>query len=286
MSFIIDKLANEYALKDCDRRTIYDDIKTLNSFLSIHIIHSKNGYYLQNHPFMLAEIKIMQDAFNSLKTIDSSSISNIYRKLCSLISIYDNKLLEDLAFSDISNVKKTNFIKHIEIAINAIDQQSLLTLKTTRKSDLIEPYYLYRLNDYYYLFYSYTDNSQIFRIRFDHIIAIENTDKHFEAKFNKQQIINIINESTQMYHQDKVSKVQIAINDNKAYLYNRLQDDFPSVIINKNKQTAYLKVSVNDVFFGKIATYKDQIKILAPDFVSQGYQDYIQSIINNYRPAK
>ena len=68
-------------------------------------------------------------------------------------------------------------------------------------------------------------------------------------------------------------------------IYERLQDDFSNVIINQKKKRAYLKASVNDVFLAKLCAYKNQIKILTEE-VALAYKDYLDQIINVYRPEK
>ena len=62
-------------------------------------------------------------------------------------------------------------------------------------------------------------------------------------------------------------------------LIGRLSDDFPGIIINKDKATLF--VSINQIFFSKILAYGNEIKI-SDETIAYQYVEYLKSIQNNY----
>ena len=89
-------LENE-GLNPPNRKTIYEDIKLLNS-MGYDIEYDDKGYYLLEAPFSLSEIKIIQDSLNSLKNFDIDLLHNLNDKLYSFIS-YNEEMILDLIFA-------------------------------------------------------------------------------------------------------------------------------------------------------------------------------------------
>lgn len=285
ISEILNILAKEYGIYEANRKTIYDDIKILNSFEGINIILDVNKYYLYEQLFSSGEIKMLIDSLSSLKNVDERCHQEISKKLNSLLSLHEQDKIKKL---DI-NIKRANqrhFIDDVNIILEAIDQHKTLNVKIRNKPADINPYFLYRANDYYYLFYTYLDSLRIYKVRFDHLSDIVISNNSFNPSVAKDKIIDIINESTKFYHRQNVQKVILEIIDDSEDIYLRLQDDFPNIIINQKKKQAYIKLSINDVLFSKLTAYQDKIKILEPSDVIGIYQDYLKSIINVYLPPK
>ena len=282
---ILNILAEEYDIYEANRKTIYDDIKILNSFEGINIILDANKYHLDEQLFTSGEIKILIDSLSSLKNVDEKCYQKISKKLSSLLSLHEQDKIKGL---DVS-IKRTNqqhFIDNVNTILQAINQNKSLNAKIRNKVADINPYFLYRANDYYYLFYTYLDSDRIYKVRFDHMNDIIISDNTFKQAVAKDKILDIINESTKFYHRQNVQKIVLEIIDDSENTYLRLLDDFSNIIINQKKKLAYLKLSINDVLFSKLTAYQDKIKILEPSELIGIYQDYLNSIIAVYLPAK
>lgn len=282
---ILNILAEEYDIYEANRKTIYDDIKILNSFEGINIILDANKYHLDEQLFTSGEIKILIDSLSSLKNVDEKCYQKISKKLSSLLSLHEQDKIKGL---DVS-IKRTNqqhFIDNVNTILQAINQNKSLNAKIRNKVADINPYFLYRANDYYYLFYTYLDSDRIYKVRFDHMNDIIISDNTFKQAVAKDKILDIINESTKFYHRQNVQKIVLEIIDDSENTYLRLLDDFSNIIINQKKKLAYLKLSINDVLFSKLTAYQNKIKILEPSELIGIYQDYLNSIIAVYLPAK
>lgn len=282
---ILNILAEEYGIYEANRKTIYDDIKILNSFEGINIILDANKYHLDEQLFTSGEIKILIDSLSSLKNVDEKCYQKISKKLSGLLSLHEQDKIKGL---DVS-IKRTNqqhFIDNVNTILQAINQNKSLNAKIRNKVADINPYFLYRANDYYYLFYTYLDSDRIYKVRFDHMNDIFISDNTFKQAVAKDKILDIINESTKFYHRQNVQKIVLEIIDDSEDTYLRLLDDFSNIIINQKKKLAYLKLSINDVLFSKLTAYQDKIKILEPSELIGIYQDYLNAIIAVYLPPK
>ncbi len=81
---------------ECNRKTIYRDIKNLNSF-GIEVIHTTipRGYYLSDRLFEMPELKLLIDSLRSSEFITEKKTSELIAKLKKLTSIYQAEELDD-----------------------------------------------------------------------------------------------------------------------------------------------------------------------------------------------
>ena len=89
MEDILSKLEDEGIY--VERKTIYDDIKTLQDF-GIDIVLDKKksfGYYVANRDFELPELKLLADAVQSSKFITKNKTQQLIGKLEGLVSKHD-----------------------------------------------------------------------------------------------------------------------------------------------------------------------------------------------------
>lgn len=256
-----------------NRKTLYDDFKVLSD--SGYDIEYDNGYYLQESPFSLSEIKIIIDSLNSLKNLDDKFLNNLKNKLYSFLSIYETKMLKKLEYHNVHSDK--NFIHRLEDILVSIQRNTTVKIKRNKKDiEEITPLFLYRFNDYYYLYYHYLNSEKIYHTRFDNILSIELTDNIDETIISKNKIISNIEESTNAYISKDIEEIKFEIIDDSEYLRNRLKDDFNNVIFTKDGFS--IKISISDVFFSKLTSYTDQIKISNKD-IRDRYLEFLNRII-------
>ena len=256
-----------------NRKTLYDDFKILNE-CSVNVEYD-NGYYLLDCPFNLSEIKIIQDSINSLKNLDTSFKNDLNNKLYSFISSDEEKLLEEIKYTNTQKTQK--LLPKMEDVLEAIRTHKMISI-TTKNNQIqdIFPIFIHRANDYYYFYFHYQDNTKIYHYRFDNIKDVLIKDTVDNINIPTKKIINHINESSNSFYTKETAKVNISFNPN---IIDRLYDDFPGVIINKNKATLF--VSINQIFFSKILAYGNEIKI-SDETIAYQYVEYLKSIQNNY----
>ena len=159
-------LLEEKNIKVDNRKTLYDDFKILNE-CGINVEYD-NGYYLLDCPFNLSEIKIIQDSINSLKNLDTSFKNDINNKLYSFISSDEEKLLEDIKYTNTQKAQK--LLPKMEDILEAIKNHKMVSI-TTKNNQIqdVFPIFIHRANDYYYFYFHYQDSNKIYHYRFDNI---------------------------------------------------------------------------------------------------------------------
>lgn len=258
-----------------NRKTLYDDFKILNE-CGINVEYD-NGYYLLDCPFNLSEIKIIQDSINSLKNLDTSFKNDINNKLYSFISSDEEKLLEEIKYTNTQKTQK--LLPKMEDILEAIKNHKIVSI-TTKNNQIqdVFPIFIHRANDYYYFYFHYQDNNKIYHYRFDNIKDVLIKDTVDNINIPTKKIISHINESSNSFYTKETAKVNITFKTD-SNLIGRLSDDFPGIIINKDKATLF--VSINQIFFSKILAYGNEIKI-SDETIAYQYVEYLKSIQNNY----
>lgn len=272
-------LLEEKNIKVDNRKTLYDDFKILNE-CGINVEYD-NGYYLLDCPFNLSEIKIIQDSINSLKNLDTSFKNDINNKLYSFISSDEEKLLEEIKYTNTQKAQK--LLPKMEDILEAIKNHKIVSI-TTKNNQIqdVFPIFIHRANDYYYFYFHYQDSNKIYHYRFDNIKDVLIKDTVDNINIPTKKIISHINESSNSFYTKETTKVNITFKTDSnmsSNLIGRLSDDFPGIIINKDKATLF--VSINKIFFSKILAYGNEIKI-SDETIAYQYVEYLKSIQNNY----
>ena len=257
-----------------NRKTLYDDFKILSE-CGLEVEYDK-GYYLLEAPFSLSEIKILIDSLNSLKNLDNKVLQRIQDKLYSFVSIYEQDLLEKLEYHN--KHKDAKFINRLEDTLEAIRSESTLIIQRKNKDEEeVGPLFLYRNNDYYYLYYHYLNSEKIYHTRFDNILNTKLTNNHDEITISRNKIINHIEESSNAFYSNKAETIEIKFINDSELLRNRLNDDFKNIIFTQDGFS--IKASINNVFFSKLVAYGTDIKISDKD-IANSYTNYLKDIIN------
>ncbi|MDD3242920.1 MAG: WYL domain-containing protein [Eubacteriales bacterium] len=92
-----------------ERKSIYDDIDTLRLF-GMDIVHVREGYYLAQRPFELAELKLLVDSVQASQFITHRKTLSLIRKLEGQCSRYQAQGLQ-------RQVMVANRVKHMNESI-------------------------------------------------------------------------------------------------------------------------------------------------------------------------
>lgn len=270
----INALLEEAGIVAVNRKTLYDDLKSLEGFG--YEVEFDNGYYLAEAPFSLSEVKILIDSINSLKNLDDPFLDKIKDKLYSFISIYEIEQLKKLEYRN--KHKDKHFINRLEDVLDALCNENYLTIRRSGKNqnEVIAPLFLYRQNDYYYLYYHYENNDKLYHVRFDNIKQTSLTDRKNDIQIPIDKIRANIAESSSGFHSTQIRTIRFTICKDSEYLRQRLQDDFENLSFTKDG--FFIKTSISNAFFARLVAYGDEIKISDPQ-VADMYIDYLNTII-------
>ena len=259
-----------------DRKTIYNDIRTLND--CGYDIEYDEGYYLLEAPFSLSEIKIIQDSINSLKNLDNRLLKDLNDKLSSFISEDEEKLLNRLSY--VSRHKDKKLLQRMEDILEAIrTNKGVYIKKKDSGRQLVFPLFLHRSNDYYYFYCHYENSDRLYHYRFDNIADLQLSDIKDVISIPRNRILSVIEASTDSYHKGKNETVIIEVLNPGEYLNERFLDDFPSAVKTKNGFSVI--VSVNDLFFSRILAYSKDIKI-SDHQTALKYKKYLKEVLDLY----
>lgn len=259
-----------------NRKTLYDDFKMLNE--CGYNVEYDNGYYLLDAPFNLSEIKIIQDSINSLKSLDTKLLNDLNNKLYSFISKDEEKLLEKIKYTSTHKDKK--LLQRMEDILEAIKLNKMVTVKRNNGEKVdIFPVFIHRENDYYYFYYHYKDGKKLYHFRFDNIADVILKDEVDNIIITRREILNKINESSNSFSKNGSSEVSFKIVNDSDFIRQRLQDDFPNLILTKDGFS--IIVDINNIFFSKILAYGDDIKI-SDKAIAKKYKNYLKEVLAIY----
>lgn len=270
-------LLKEEGIEINNRKTLYDDFKILNEY-DINVEYD-DGYYVLEAPFNLSEIKIIQDSINSLKNLDTKLLNSLNSKLYTFISNDEVKLLEKLKY--LNKHRDTKLLQHMEDIISAIKNNKSVIARTIDQKEIeIFPLFIHRENDYYYFYYHYENSSKLYHYRFDNIKDIKLTDRIDTTITQIKEVTKAIEESSKSYSLGNSETLRIVLNKQDDKLIDRFLDDFPGSF--RTKEGFALKADINNIFFSKLAAYKNDIRIENKD-ISKKYKQYLESILKLYK---
>lgn len=279
------ELLSQENISISNRKTIYEDIQTLIDFdYDIYYDTYKKGYYLEEAPFSLVEIKMLIDSINSIN-LDDKSKTTLTKKLLSFVSHYQVELLNrnNVIIKSQKTTNQSSYIKKLELVLDSIENNKLLEIAFNQSIYTVLPHLIFFSDNKYYLYVTFKQNDNIYSFRIDRLSSIKQLDETYEFK---QDIIEKIKKriKTSYGNLDKSSPeiIQLqCINYNK--LINRLEDDFPNHYLDNNNNIV-IEYRPNELFFSKLANYGNQIKIISPNNVKKAYLNYLKNIIDSYLP--
>lgn len=294
------EILGDYGIK-AERKTIYDDIKTLcNSGMDIEITkdgHS-NAYYLAQRLFQDEELYVLADAVASSRFLTQKKSKELLKKIQSLTSEHKAKDLRRMVY--VSNRTKT-FNEQIYYAINSIQEGIFSGLEihfkyyeytVEKRKQLrhggevytVSPYSLVWENDNYYLVCYCEKHEKICRYRVDRMTQVTVTDIP-RRELSEEEKTEVTNRQTiyGMYGGELMT-LQLQF-DNK--LIDVVMDRFgEKTICHKNSDNTFYineEVQVAPTFWGWLFQFGPQAKVLGPERAVEMAKDAISDIADCYK---
>ena len=281
---LLQYLKEEYNLDDFNRKTIYNDVDVLDEVG--YGIDKKRGFNITESPFTLAEIKILSDLILNFKNLGQEGSTKLINKLYDYVSIYQRDLLKSLEFNVVTK-KQSKLLNYVGLVLLAISSKSYLLMPDkSGKMTKIIPFLLDYKNNFYYLYYGYEGSSKNYHKRFDRIKDLDISDEKYEDIYQNRvdQCLKMIKESVSSYHSDQSEYIKLYYDENKKFIKGALEDDFENIMFNTvdGKACANFSANISNDFFGMIAKYGNNVKIISPENVINKYQAYLKHIIDEY----
>ena len=293
-----------------DRKGVYDDINVLNLFFRPRDERKKSkakriekdeqtwGYYLDNRPFSVSEIKLIIDAVLSSKFLSESKTEELVEKLQSLCTKEDAKGLrrQVIVSNRIKNMNTSvhNNVDHIHHAIDndlqirfkyfdyGIDKERVYRKKGNWY--YASPLALVYAYDNYYLLAHYQKNETVTTFRVDRMAAISAIEVPREGKeiLTKDEIALYQQYSFSMYN-GKKERVTLRIH---RTMMNVVIDRFGRQVWAKKVDDDHFEVTVtvfvSNQFYGWVFGLKNYVTIMGPQWVRDGMKDMLKAVEKRY----
>ena len=285
---ILEVLESRYGIIT-SRKTIYDDIEMLiNSGFDIECVSGKNNrhmYHVLNREFDLAEIRILIDAIESLKSLSGSKSMQLIKKLSMFTGPSYEQLIKDVdVFSrpKTDNPKIYYIIDTVYKAINtrkkiAFKYYEYLTsankpLKNNGEDYHISPYRLVCSNDYYYLLGFSDKHQKITAFRIDLICGIPSElDEDCVVEPEEFSANTYIKDA---FHMKSGESSDVLLEFDSSVIdamVDRFGNDLTFTYMNKSTCRAKVNVQVNNVFFAWIFGFDGKVRITGSRDVQNQY---------------
>jgi predicted DNA-binding transcriptional regulator YafY len=297
---IIEKLS-EVGIETA-RKALYDDIKTLNEFgYEVLTVKSRaNYYYVVDRKFDAAELKILLDAVQSSDFITEKKTKELTEKIAAMAGAYKAKLLtKSIVFSD--TVKHSNETvyysvdtidraviakKKIEFLYFDLDCHGQRVYRKNKEKYIVNPVALV-FNDNKYYLACYNDKYRnISDYRIDRMDKVEMTDDDitpsdcaadFNVNKHRKQAFSMYTGETQNVTFTVDGHILDVIFDKfgekTKFCYIDGKKDFFKFSAN---------IEVSPMFYGWCAGLGTGLKIIAPESVRVGYENFLEKIIAQY----
>ena len=286
----------------CDRRTLSEDIDTLNAN-GFEVLHRRTRYaklyYIVDRQFDLAEVKILIDAIQAASFITKQKTEALTAKVASLAGSHKAAALK-------GNLVTFNTRKHANEAIyytvdtleNALQQKQRASFRyfdlnehgerIYRKDGeryLVNPVGLVYHEDNYYLATYHETHEATVNYRVDRM-----ADVQIEIEPVAEQAITLSRElgtyTEQVFKMFNGPQATVELQFDRK-LIDAVHDKFGERIeINACKRNlckATVEVLVSPVFFGWCFQFGNNMKILSPDFVAAEMKEHASAVVRMYR---
>lgn len=292
-SDLLEMIQNE-GLK-CDRKTLYDDIKSLND-AGFDILHEQGGgYKLVSRDFEDAELRLLADAVYSSKFISPAKTKTLAEKLKSLTSTYMASSMIRNIYSSDSKTPNEDVLYNVDTLSRAIQSNKQVQFEYLvwgpdkklitkgEKKRILSPWSLiWQDQNYYLLAYdSAAGKMKHFRVdKMRHVLELEEGRQGAE-EYKKIDISSYIEETFSMYGGKQETVILDFPEELIGIAYDRFGTDLTQRKGDKGRIIVRTKCYVSNQFYGWLTGLGPGVKLAGPDTAVLAYKDYLKNLLNN-----
>ncbi len=284
-------------------RTIDRDIDALTEF-GFEIITFKKDheryYYVPEREFSIPELKILMDAVQAASFVTEKKTKDLIDKIAALGGSYRAELLKrnTVNFNTRKHSNETILytVDSIEDAIRRkkkiafhyfyLNEQKerVFQCKDTgeKKRYYVEPVAMIMSEDNYYLMtYSSRHPDKTANYRLDRMDQVEVVEESVLSDAALDKIAGVAEFTEQAFKMYGGELEDVLIQFDKTLIgpvLDKFGEDTPMMKVNDNDCAATVHVQVSKTFFGWLAQFADQMKIISPDNVKDKYKEHIKKI--------
>ena len=292
-SDLLESIQNE-GLK-CDRKTLYDDIKSLTD-AGFDIIHeSGGGYKLVSREFEDAELRLLADAVYSSKFISAGKTKILAGKLKEQTSTYMASTMIRNIYSSDTKTPNEDVLYNVDTLSRAIQDEKKVEfeylvwgpdkkLVTKGKNKrVLSPWSLIWQDQNYYLLAYDSEAGKMKHFRVDKMRHVTCTDEGREGaeEYKKIDISSYVEETFSMYGGKQETVILDFPEELIGIAYDRFGTDVAQRKGEKGRIVIRTKCYVSNQFYGWLSGLGKDVKLAGPDTAVKAYKDYLKSLLEN-----
>lgn len=281
----------------CDRRTISQDISTLNE-LGYEIMAVMKGhdkcYYVEDRSFSIPELKILIDAVHASSFITEKKSEELIEKIAALAGTHRAEVLKrNMVCFNTRKHSNERIFYNVDDLEDAILRQKKVLFRyfdLNEKGDrvyrrdghryVVEPIALVFNEDNYYLtcYSSRHDNTSNYRIdRMDSVQVLDDPccDKAIALR---DQVAEYTEQAFKMFGGQLESVVLEFDRSLIGVVYDKFGENVNMIPAGENTFIATVKVRVSPTFWGWLFQFGSQMMILSPNPLAQEYISRAKSL--------
>ena len=289
---------------NCERKSIYADIKTLNSvgFDIVSSMSPKRGFFIASRTFELPQVRLLIDAVTSAGFITPDKTRDLVAKLEGLVSKNEAAELVSQVYID-PNTKCDN--EEIYYIIDALHDAILNQCKVkfqykrrnidkqnrksyTQKTFKVSPYALIWKDDHYYLVCNNEKYDNLMNLRLDRIRKIEQLDEPVReiSEVSEYEVsIDVSDYVSKMFNMfsGEPGKVRLLCHlDLREEMLDRFGTKIPLIAVDSNHFETVIDAAVSDGLVSWIMNFGDKIKVMSPQQLADAVKKKALKIADIY----
>lgn len=303
---IVDKLENEYVIGKTDRRSIYRDIKMLQScgYPIEQVKDKKQGWYMEKHAFDDWEVKVMMDAVQQARCVSVEEAKNIREKLLKLTSKRGRSRFSHMMMPVSCNMEaNTKFGEYIETMLEAMFMHKKIQFQYTEINDNMEKvlrregkvytlnlYTIYWSDNNYYIIGAHDNHDGLTSYRLDRVVNLTMSE---ECSIDAKEKIG---QNPELYIQECIEKsvnhfsgesVRIEVEYEPNQVTNAILYDFAGSGIKVRKQAdgrcRVIFSKMNSVTLtGWFMQYANMFKVIGPEKLRNQLIEQLKEAVKKY----
>ena len=285
---------------DCDRRTLYADIKALNEG-GYEILKNRgisNEYYVIDRSFDEPELHILMDAVQEARFITEKKTGMFIDKIANLAGSRRGEVLKRNVVN-FNNTKTDNesIYYNIDIIHSAIRGNKKVRFlyfdhnvaheRVHRKQGkfyYMNPVATIMDNGNYYLLCYDKFHSNIMHFRVDRMEQVEiiSYDKEILEEFKE---FDVRNHKKQLFGMFSGQEQEVTLRVDKELIdtvYDLFGMETKLMVVDENKVEFRATVQKSNLFFGWCCSFGEKIKLIAPGDLIEEFKQYMSNIAQNY----
>ena len=289
----------------CERKSIYDDIKTLNAvgFNIVSTISPKRGFFMASRNFELPEVRLLIDAVSSVGFITPDKTNVLVKKLESLVSKNQANALGSQVYVD-ADAKCDN--EEIYYVIDALHEAIIHKQKVkftykrrkidkerrkayTGKTFTVSPYALIWKEDHYYLVCNNAKYDNLMNLRLDRMRKIQTLDepaRPVNEVSEYENTFDVADYSSKMFNMfsGESGKVRLLCDlDIREEIMDRFGAKIPLTAVDTNHFETTFNAALSDGLVSWLMKFGGQVKVLEPQSLADAVKEKAQTIAALYQ---